>query len=30
MKVMFRHLDSDSYLTGTISPSEGDNGAFAV
>ena len=27
---MFKHLDSQSYLCGTIEPSEGDNGAFAV
>lgn len=28
--VMFKHIDSDSYLQGTIEPSGGDNGAFAV
>jgi hypothetical protein len=27
---MFKHIDSESYLAGTIDPSAGDNGAFAV
>ena len=27
---MFKHLDSDTYLSGTIKPSSGGNGAFAV
>lgn len=27
---MFKHIDSENYLTGTILPSVGDNGAFAV
>jgi hypothetical protein len=27
---MFKHVDSECYLSGTIDPSTGDNGAFAV
>lgn len=30
MDVVFKHLDSESYLTGTISPSDGNSGAFSV
>ena len=28
--VIFKHVDSDTYLSGTIRPSEGINGAFTV
>lgn len=27
---MLRHIDSETYLSGTIRPSEGTNGAFSV
>jgi len=27
---MFKHVDSDNYLSGTIRPSDGINGAFVV
>ncbi len=28
--VMFKHVDSDTYLSGTIRPSNGINGSFTV
>lgn len=28
--IMLRHIDSETYLSGTIRPSEGTNGAFSV
>ncbi len=28
--VIFKHIDSDSYISGTIRPSSGSNGAFTV
>ncbi len=28
--VIFKHVDSDTYLSGTIRPSNGTNGAFSV
>jgi hypothetical protein len=30
MNVIFRHVDSESYVSGTIKPSTGSNGAFTV
>lgn len=28
--VIFKHIDSQSYISGTIKPSTGSNGAFTV
>ncbi len=28
--VIFKHVDSDTFLSGTIRPSDGNNGAFTV
>lgn len=28
--VIFKHIDSESYISGTIRPSAGSNGAFTV
>lgn len=28
--VIFKHVDSDTFLSGTIRPSDGSNGAFTV
>jgi len=28
--VIFKHIDSETYLSGTIRPSNGSNGAFTV
>jgi archaellin len=28
--VIFKHIDSNSYVSGTIKPSTGSNGAFTV